>query len=754
MPKIIVFTTAYYPFIGGAEIAIQETVRRLKDRFEFCIVTHRISRSVSKEEKIDGVHIYRLGFGTKFDRLFLFPFLAGWKGLQLLRGNKQALLWGVMVTYASIGAFFVKLLKPRIPFVLTIQEGDSEEHLRFAKLGQAGIWWWLLLKKVDHITAISTYLKEYVLKRGYRGKIEVIPNGVDVEKFRIKNQESRIRTIKEKVIVTISRLVYKNGVDTLITAVAEVKKTIPDIQCWIVGDGPDRKKLELQATSYKLQDNVKFFGSIPHDKIFGYLHRASVFVRPSRSEGMGNSFIEALAAGIPIIGTRVGGITDIIKDRKTGLFAEVDDSKDVAEKIIELLIGLDPIKEGLTPLAASIVREGHTMVRERFSWDLIAESYQYVFNKCIRHSVFDTVGLNILLATPLYPPQIGGPALYAKNLSGQFIKKGHNVSVLVFSDYMWLPVGIRHVFYLASLFKHSFRSDIIFALDQFTEGAAVLVSLVLRKPVVYRLEGDFLWEKFVERTRSDTTLLRFYNERQLLSLRERLIEVFSRWAIRRASILVFSSEWRRAMVVGVYDIPSTKTAIIKNSFPLAALRAQGQRSKVVLWAGRMLYLKNLHRLIDAFSAANDGSYELYLVGDGPERVALKSQVSNLRLQSSVKFFDPLPREKMLEKMSTSAFFVLPSLSDVGPNVIADAVATKTPFIMTKESGHTEYVREIGIFVDPLDEKDIAEKIKVMMDESTRKEYQKKLEVFSGYREWNEAAEEWINLFYENISHRS
>src|SRR3989344_632218 len=118
-----------------------------------------------------------------------------------------------------------------------------------------------------------------------------------------------------------------------------------------------------------------------------------------------------------IICPPVGGIPDIIRDGETGIFTKVDDENDLAEKI-ELLLN-DRI------LSEKIVENGRKMVEEKFSWGKIAFSYGNLFDKYVKHRAF-----NVLMATPLMPPQLGGPALYAKNLGEEFKKTGHNVRIL------------------------------------------------------------------------------------------------------------------------------------------------------------------------------------------------------------------------------------------------------------------------------------------------------------------------------------
>ena len=98
---------------------------------------------------------------------------------------------------------------------------------------------------------------------------------------------------------------------------------------------------------------------------------ADLFVRASRSEGLGSAFIEAMAAGLPIIGTPVGGIPDFLKNEETGLFCEVGDPKDLAEKII-LLFNNRQLREKL-------IKNGLELVRAKYDWDKIAEKFREIY---------------------------------------------------------------------------------------------------------------------------------------------------------------------------------------------------------------------------------------------------------------------------------------------------------------------------------------------------------------------------------------
>ena len=401
-PKIFVFTTSYYPFIGGAEIAIQEVAQRLAREFNFFIVTSRIRRSLPRREIRPEGTVVRLGFGTRFDK-WLLPVLAP---LYLVLSSKfqvpGSVLWGMDISQGSLAAAGIKFLYPRIPLVLTVQYGEHERRLRSGRFGMIGGAFRLMLGRADRLTAISRYLVRLSRDFGYCGPATLIHNGAEMNKFKVQSSEFKVTNQNSKVIITVSRLVPKNGVDILIRAIAEVKKKIPDVRCQIIGDGAERDNYRSLVNEYGLERHITFLGEISHDELPRYLHNADIFVRPSRSEGMGNAFVEALAAGLSIIGTPVGGIPDIIEDGKTGLLARVDDPQDLAEKIISIFNN--------PSYGQTLSRTGLEKIEKKFSWDNIAGEYRAIFHQALGAK------RRVVVATGLFPPEIGGPATYSNLL--------------------------------------------------------------------------------------------------------------------------------------------------------------------------------------------------------------------------------------------------------------------------------------------------------------------------------------------------
>ena len=383
--KILIFSTAYFPFIGGAEVAVDEITKRLTE-YDFDLITAKIKPNLPSQESYNRVNIYRVGFGAKIDK-FLLPILGLIKAIKLNKKRNYQIIWAIMASQAGVTASFFKIIYPNKKMILNIQEGDPESYLQRYVLGIKFLykifirpWHILPFKKADYITAISDYLRKRAIRSGAKCPIKRVPNGVNLTKIldsdSLKLSESYYEKLKkklkikpeDKIVITTSRLVKKNGIEDLIKAISILPK---DIKCLIAGDGPDRTKLENLAKQLKVEDRIFFLGQINHSEVFKYLKISDVFVRPSLSEGLGNSFLEAMAVGIPVIGTPVGGIPDFLKDGKTGFFCKVRDSFSIAEKIAKILKD-EKLKNRLCENAKELVFKN-------YNWDNIAKQMDEIF---------------------------------------------------------------------------------------------------------------------------------------------------------------------------------------------------------------------------------------------------------------------------------------------------------------------------------------------------------------------------------------
>ncbi len=381
--SVLIFSTAYLPMMGGAEIAVKEITDRIKG-FQFDLITARIKPSLLKYEKVGRVNVYRVGFGWgAFDKLAL-PLAGFLKARKLNQKRNYPIIWSIMASQASVAASFVKMFFPSKKVVLTLQEGDPEKHLERYVLGIGFLycllvrpWHKMIFKKADQITAISKSLKKRASINKAKAPIAIVPNGVDLEKFYFgcfdKNLSDRLGIGEgEKVIITVSRLVKKNGLVDLIKA---GKFLAPSFKMLVIGEGEDEAKLRKIASDLSLENKVLFLGRVEHDELCPYLALADVFVRPSLSEGLGNVFLEAMAVGTPIIGTPVGGIPDFLEDGKTGLFCQKGSSRDIGRKINRILED--------EQLRKKLSQQGLELVEKKYHWEKISSKMGKIFNSLL-----------------------------------------------------------------------------------------------------------------------------------------------------------------------------------------------------------------------------------------------------------------------------------------------------------------------------------------------------------------------------------
>ena len=363
--RILIFSLTYFPFVGGAEVAVKEISDRLPE-FDFEMLTVNLDGKQKTEERIGNVKIYRIGRG-KISKYF-FPFTAYKFAKTLQQKNNYQIIWAMMANQAGLAALFFKLKFPQIKYLLTLQEGDSERDI-WLRTWFIRPLYKMIYRRADFIQVISNHLARRAVKIGYKGKIEVVPNGVDFKQLTFNNKpEER----KEKIVITTSRLVKKNGIEYLIRAMSQANAKL-----LIAGGGNLEGKLKNLTQEFGLSEKIHFLGHLEPDKIFSYLNKADVFVRPSLSEGLGNAFLEAMAMGVPVIGTPVGGIPDFLKDGETGWFCEGKNPKSIAEKINFVLDSKN--KE----LVARVAENARKMVAQNYNWRNIAQKMKEIFQELL-----------------------------------------------------------------------------------------------------------------------------------------------------------------------------------------------------------------------------------------------------------------------------------------------------------------------------------------------------------------------------------
>ena len=397
LPKILIFSLAYQPFVGGAEVAIKEITDRLGGEFDFDMITANLDGRQKEFEHLGNINVYRIslfpppyeaclpvgreggwGEGKKLINKYLFPWLAYKKAVELHQQNNYQMIWAMMANQAGWAALKFKKKFPPVKYLLTLQEGDSEWDI-FWRTFLIRLIYKAIYRRADYIQAISNFLKKRAENLGAQCPIGVVPNGVS-----IKNYELRIKNNDLKRVISVSRLVKKNGLEDLIKAMAIVNKNQDKpVVLKIIGEGNLRRKLDGLIKKNNINDRaiIKKYnkeekvleGQVSNKQVYEYLSQADIFIRPSLSEGLGNAFLEAMSVGVPVIATLVGGIPDFLRAGETGWFCKVKDPKSIAEKINYIL---NPANKDIV---AGVVENARKMVQEKYNWDSIAVSMRNIF---------------------------------------------------------------------------------------------------------------------------------------------------------------------------------------------------------------------------------------------------------------------------------------------------------------------------------------------------------------------------------------
>jgi glycosyltransferase involved in cell wall biosynthesis len=400
--KILIFSLAYYPtFVSGAEGAIKEITDRISPNdIEFHMVTLRFDSSLPRTEKLGNVIVHRIGWGNAstakeastplfyFSKILFIP-LSAITAISLHRKIHLDALWAMM-TYMLFPVAFARLLGLRVPHILTLQDGDPYEKVFLrSKIRPFVPFLDYGFRTASLVQTISIFLADWPKKRGYNGPVELIYNGANPRDFKNAVSTEELDEMKRKLnkkpgdvfLVNTSRLVYQKGFDTIIRALSKLPE---NVRFLAVGEGGDEKMLKSLAEELGVKDRVIFTGRVDRSVVTLYRRASDIFVAPSRSEGLGNAFISALASRLPLVATQVGGMADYVFDEKhnpdkqpTAWVVDVDQPDQIADKVKEIIAHPEKAKQ--------ISEHARKMVEEKYDWDKIAKDMrEKVFAKVIK----------------------------------------------------------------------------------------------------------------------------------------------------------------------------------------------------------------------------------------------------------------------------------------------------------------------------------------------------------------------------------
>ena len=382
--KLCVVTHTFLPHVGGIERVVYEQCKRLMQKqFEPMVLTHR--NHTDKNYVIDGIKVQcydSVNLGFRLGIPYAIPRITSLKTfLESIKSSDIIHVHGHPYLSSLIAAKIAK--KYRKPLVLTQHNTfieyedilwDHVEWLNDCAIGKQ------VLKEADKIIVVSNATKNYVLSLGADPeKIGVLHNGVDLNRFKrltgVKDKMRKKLDVSEdaSVVLTVRRLVYKNGIDTLIESAEIVIKKDPKLVFVVVGKGPDYKEVKERIAQLGMQNNFRLTGFVSDRDLPFYYNVADFFVLPSKSgEGLPLVALEAMACELPVIATNVGGTSEVMSN-DYGKLVPPNSPTTLAEAILEFA------RKNLSVLK----KDMRTMMEKRHSWDQNVEKLSQIYEELI-----------------------------------------------------------------------------------------------------------------------------------------------------------------------------------------------------------------------------------------------------------------------------------------------------------------------------------------------------------------------------------
>jgi teichuronic acid biosynthesis glycosyltransferase TuaC len=259
-----------------------------------------------------------------------------------------------------------------IPYVVSVHGLDafSTEQVR----GKAGEWCRRISQRVyrssRRVICISERVREQVLEgTGSTCRTSVVYNGVDSEFFSPSKEDSS----NDSVVLSVGNLIPIKGHEVLIRAIASLASEFPSVSLEIIGDGAERSRLEGIAQQLEIGERVRFLGRQSRAHVADAMRRCTVFALPSRYEGLGCVYLEAMSVGKPVVGCRGQGIADVIQQASNGFLVGADN-----EKELSLVLGMLLRDEARRRSLGAAARD---TILERFTLEHQAESLSRIYRE-------------------------------------------------------------------------------------------------------------------------------------------------------------------------------------------------------------------------------------------------------------------------------------------------------------------------------------------------------------------------------------
>ena len=359
---------------GGAEIVLYNLVKNInKKKIETVVVSIIPIAEIGKKIQNSGIRVLSLNAKFKYNPFIFF------KLISILKKEKPQILHSFLFHSILLGRIVGRICK--VPIIISSIHSEYIGGFLRNRLLQ------ITDSLDDVVTIVSQKASETMLKSktASANKLLVIYNGIDLNKFIFQDKKTREEIRKElnlkkddKVLISIGRLFKAKGYPYLIEAIKILKSKYPDIKLLIIGEGEEKNKLETQIRGLNLEKNIFLLGR--KENVSNYLNASDIFVLASLWEGFGLAIVEAMACGLPVITTNVGGIPEIIKDKISGLLVNPKDFKILAQKI-DYLLNLDADSKERFAL------KGRKIVEQKFPLEKMMTKYEELYYKLLKQKI-------------------------------------------------------------------------------------------------------------------------------------------------------------------------------------------------------------------------------------------------------------------------------------------------------------------------------------------------------------------------------
>lgn len=377
--------------------------------------------------------------------------------------------------------------------------------------------------------------------------------------------------------------------------------------------------------------------------------------------------------------------------------------------------------------------------------------------------------MKILIATGIFKPELGGPATVALELAKRLKATGHSVTVITYSNQptysfdedLAFPIirivrrrnKISNYYrYYRAVSKAMPEHDITYTLDWFSAGVPIwLASRSTHIPYIVRVGGGYIWEKYLAENKPPLTLKEFYARG--LHKKYRLFFWLIQKVLQNAQRVVFNSDEQRKLYQNIYNLKPENVLTIYNAIPENRLSglvnsyntSHHERDKEIVFAGRLIKMKNIESLIRAFAKLKDQTFRLLIMGDGPLENELKQLVRDLRLEKRVDFIPAMSQSDLYKRIVNSYLVVIPSWTDISPHQAYECLALGIPFLLTKEN-YLSINNQHFLKIDPHSVDDIADKMNMLLDPEAYKKFVDELHRITFDHPWSDVVSEHLKLF--------